>query len=122
MQSLIDDKQAIHRAKTAKRLLFQQAHHGASATELRVAALVSVQYPAVAGPVIFKEQAFEIIARVRKRIAAEEISADSIKDYEKKAQHLRSMMDAGEEPCEAMRWIQALDRYAARAGSFRANG
>ena len=121
MQPLDDDRQAIHRADQARHLLSRLVHQPASAPESDVVALVSVQYPGVAGPVISKKQAFEIIARVRQRIDDAKIKADSIKDYEKKAQHLRSMMDAGEEPCEAKRWTQALDGYAGQASSFRAN-
>ena len=121
MQHLVDDKQLIQRAEKARRLLSQLAHHPASASESGVAALVSMQYPGNAGLQISKEQAFETIVRVRKRIAVEKIKADSVKDYEKKTQHLRSMMDAAEEPCEARRWTQALDTYAGQASSFRAN-
>ncbi|MEC5215020.1 hypothetical protein RCH06_003597 [Polaromonas sp. CG_9.5] len=120
MQLLVGDKQVIHRAEAAKRLLSQQAHHAASASELGVDALLSMQYPGIAGPQIAKVQAFEIIARVRELVADSKIKADSAKDYEKKAQHLLSMMDAGEMPCEVERWINSLDVYAGQANSFRA--
>ena len=121
MQSLDDDRQAIYRAEIAKRLLSQQAHHAASASELGVDVLLSMQYPWIAGPQITKVQAFEIIARVRELVADSKIKADSAKDYEKKSQHLRSMMDAGEEPCEAKRWTNSLDGYAGQPNSFRGN-
>lgn len=120
MLFLIGDKQATHRAERAIRLLSQLAHP-ASASELSAAVSVSPQFPGIDGPQVSKEEAFEIITRVRRRIVSAKIKVDSIKDYEKKAQHLVLMMDADEEQWQATRWTDSLDAYAGQANSFRGN-
>lgn len=123
MQHLVDDKQAMRRSETARRLLSALTHRSESAADLGLGVAISMskQYPGIAAPQVSKVQAFEIIARVRKRIMAAKIKADSIKDYKKKADHLLSTVDAADEPNEAARWIKALDSYAGQANSFKGN-
>lgn len=121
MQSIDNDAQVIQRAEKAKRLLGVQSNRAATDVDAEVPETVTMQYPGVTGPQISKDQAFEIIKRVRARISVQEIKEDSIKDYKKKALHLLSMMDESGEPSETKRWTNGLDAYAGQANSFRGN-
>ena len=119
MHPFEDDTQTIQRAEKAKHLLAHLSHQSTSVSDPRLSAMVATQYPGVCGPQISKQEAFQIIARVRGQIASEKVKASSATDYEKKARYLLSVMDAMDEPNEVLRWTNSLDCYAGLANSFR---